>query len=178
MTACTSLPNLPAPLGAGGVDFSPWVFSSFFALGFHPAEGAGFLLSSSPGPGGLRHSGSFFALFAVSRRGLWAPERNPLCQTRVSSKIQIIQPKLGSRALCTCLGPGQALLGFTGAAFMNPHHKPALNMRIPCLKFSIQSYLGTRQGSSLRKAPPLLEVLPNRDRAPFGLVAHKQEKLF
>lgn len=61
---------------------------------------------------------------------------------------------------------------------MNPHHNPDLNMCIPRPGFSIPKYLGTRQGSSLRKTPPLLEVLANGDRAPFGLVAHKQEKLF
>lgn len=45
--------------------FFPVGFQQFFALflcRIHPAEGAGFKLSSSPGAGGLRYTGRFFWL--------------------------------------------------------------------------------------------------------------------
>lgn len=136
------------------------------------------MLSLSPGPGGLRYTGRVLGSICCQEDGICELLSEPLVPNPNFPQTEIIQPKLGSCALCTCLGPGQALLGFAGAAFVNPHHNPALNICIPCPGLSIQKYLGTRQGSSLRKTPPLLEVLPNGDRAPFGLVAHKQEKLF
>lgn len=180
MTACTSLPNLPAPLGAVGVGFFCG-FSAVLCSGDPSCRrSCVFLLSSSPGPDGPRCTGwGFFGSICCQQEVVCELLSEISCaKTEFSPKIKIIQPKLSSCALCTCIEPGQALLGFSGAVFMNPHHNPALNVYIPCPKLSIQSYLGTRQCSSLRKSPPWLEGLPNGDRAPSGLAAHKQEKLF
>lgn len=69
-----------------------------------------------------------------------------------------------------------------GAAAVSPHHNPALNIRvgIPCPGFSIKTMRepGKVQVLGKKKTKTMLEMLADGERACFGLVAHKQEKLF